>query len=54
MLTELGHESRTAAAVDWPDLPLPQAAAARRRITASLVVLAALGLVGMIVSYLAA
>jgi hypothetical protein len=53
MLKELGRESRTAAVADWPDPPLPEAAAARRRITASLILLAALGLAGMVVSYLA-
>jgi hypothetical protein len=34
MPKELGRERHTAADVDWPDLPLPEAAAAQRRISA--------------------
>jgi len=53
MLKELGHEKHTAADGDWPDLPLPEAAAAQHRIRALLILLALLGLVAMVVSFLA-
>ena len=52
MLKELGRETHTSA-VDWPDLPLPEAAAAQHRIRALLVLLALVGLVAMVVSFLA-
>jgi hypothetical protein len=52
MLNEVGRERHTAAD-DWPDLPLPLAAAARHRIRATLILLALMGLVAMGVSFLA-
>ena len=52
MLNEPGRERHTAV-VDWPDLPLPEAAAAQRRIRALLILLALAGLVAMVVSFLA-
>jgi hypothetical protein len=51
MLKPLGRERHTE--VDWPDLPLPETAAAQRRIRALLILLALVGLVAMVVSYLA-
>jgi hypothetical protein len=53
MLKELEQERHTAADVDWPDLPLPLAAAERNRIRALLILLALVGLVAMVVSFLA-
>jgi hypothetical protein len=53
MPNEVGRERHTAAVVDWPDLPLPLAAAARHRIRATLILLALMGLVAMGVSFLA-
>jgi len=53
MLDKLGRERHSAAVVDWPDLPLPRAAAARHRIRALLILLALVGLVAMVVSFLA-
>ena len=52
MLNQLGREMHTAD-VDWPDLPLPEAAAAQNRIRALLILLALVGLVAMVVSFLA-
>ena len=51
MLKELERDRHTA--VDWPDLPLPLAAAERNRIRALLILLALVGLVAMVVSFLA-
>ena len=52
MLNEVGREMHTAD-VDGPDLPLPLAAAERNRIGALLILLALVGLVAMVVSFLA-
>jgi hypothetical protein len=53
MLKETGRERHTTAEVDWPDLPLPEAAAAQHRIRALLILLVVVGLVAMVVSFLA-
>ena len=53
MLNDPWRERHTTKVVDWPDLPLPETAAAQRRIRALLTLLALLGLVAMVVSYLA-
>jgi len=52
MLNQVGREMHTAD-VDWPDPPLPLAAAERNRIGALLILLALMGLVAMVVSFLA-
>jgi len=52
MRNEVGREMHTAD-VDWPDLPLPLAAAERNRIRALLILLALVGFVAMVVSFLA-
>lgn len=53
MLNDPWRERHTTKVVDWPDLPLPETAAAQRRIRALLILLALVGLVAMVVSYLA-
>jgi len=52
MLKEVRRDDHTAAAVDWPDLPLPRAAVERYRIRATLIFLALAGLGGLVVSLL--
>ena len=52
MLKEVVRERRVPDG-DWPDAPLPPSAAARRRIAATLIVLALAGLVAHLVSLLA-
>jgi hypothetical protein len=53
MLNNPWRVRHTTKVVDWPDLPLPETAAAQRRISALLILLAVVGLVAMVVSYLA-
>jgi hypothetical protein len=53
MLNDPWRERHTTKVVDWPDLPLPETAAAQRRIRTLLILLALVGLVAMVVSYLA-
>ena len=52
MLKE-AERDRHEAVVDWPDLPLPLATVARYRISATLILLATVGLVALVVSFLA-
>jgi hypothetical protein len=53
MLKELGREMRAVAVGEWPDPPLPVSAGARRRVAATLVLLALAGLAAYVVSFLA-
>ena len=53
MLKEVGRETRAAAVGEWPDLLLPESTGARRRIAATLVLLALAGLVAQLVLLLA-
>jgi hypothetical protein len=52
MLKEAEHERHTKS-VDWPDLPLPLTVAERRRIRALLAFMALVGLVALVVSFVA-
>lgn len=52
MRRDIGRDRHTATVGDWPDLPLPLAAAERHRITVLLILLALVGLVAMAVSFL--
>ena len=53
MLNEVGRETRAAALGEWLDPLLPESAGARRRIAATLVLLALAGLAAYVVSFLA-
>ena len=54
MLNEVRRGTRAAAVGEWLDASLPETVEARRRIAITLILLALLGLVGMVVSLLAA
>jgi hypothetical protein len=51
MLKEVERERHPESVVDWPDLPLPLAAAERHRIRALLAFMALVGLVALVVSF---
>ena len=53
MLKEVERERYTESIVDWPDLPLPLTAAERHRIRAFLIFMALVGLVALVVSFVA-
>ena len=53
MLREIRRDPRAAAVGEWSDPPLPETVAARHRIVNTLILLALLGLAGMVVSLLA-
>jgi hypothetical protein len=53
MLHEVRRDTRATEDSDWPAPLLPTAPAARRRISATLVLLALMGLVALVVSFLA-
>jgi hypothetical protein len=53
MLKVLRRDTRAAAVGEWSDPPLPETVATRNRIATTLILLALLGLVGMVVSLLA-
>ena len=53
MLKEIKRDMRAATVGEWSDLPLPEAVATRRRIAATLLLLALVGLAGLVVSLLA-
>ncbi|HZL93277.1 MAG TPA: hypothetical protein VFB99_06520 [Vicinamibacterales bacterium] len=51
MLKEVERERHSESIVDWPDLPLPLTASERRRIRGLLILMALVGLVGLVVSF---
>ena len=53
MLTELRRARRKLTMGDWPDRQLPASAAETQRIRTRLIVLALVGLVALVVSFLA-
>jgi hypothetical protein len=53
MLKEIERERHTESIVDWPDLPLPLTAAERHRVRALLISMALVGLVALVVSFVA-
>ena len=52
MLKEVERERHTES-IDWPDVPLPMTAAERHRVRALLIVMALVGLVALVVSFVA-
>jgi hypothetical protein len=53
MLKDVSRPKHPSPEVDWPEPPLPLAAGERRRIGAVLILLALLGLIALVVSFLA-
>jgi len=53
MLKEVERERHTGSIVDWPDVPLPMTAAERHRVRALLIFMALMGLVALVVSFVA-
>jgi hypothetical protein len=53
MLKEVERERHTKSIVDWPDLPLPLTVAERQRVQVLLICMALVGLVALVVSFLA-
>ena len=53
MLREVERDRHTESIVDWPDLPLPLTAAERHRVQALLIFIALVGLVALVVSFVA-
>lgn len=53
MLKEIERERHTESVVDWPDLPLPLTAAERHNVRALLILMALVGLVALVVSFVA-
>jgi hypothetical protein len=51
MLKEVERERQNESIVDWPDLPLPLTASERQRIRALLILMALVGLVALVVSF---